>query len=126
MFSSRKFFRNSSTQSARFRVSDGFDSNFFILLEDPAKIQEARRQISERAGLHITGIIVKQTACWNPDWSYHFDPATIDFFENSMEVCDAAFWYVEENLEDAGGAFLPGLRFCPWGSSIVEEVSLDC
>jgi hypothetical protein len=61
---------------------------------------------------------------YNPNYSYHYDPDTIDFFEVAMEVCDATFDYTEDNLADAGGAFLPGLRLCPWGSLLVEEVSL--
>jgi hypothetical protein len=61
---------------------------------------------------------------YNPNYSYHYDPDTIDFFEYAMEVCDATFEYTEEYLDEAGGAFLPGLRLCPWGSLLVEEVSL--
>jgi hypothetical protein len=61
---------------------------------------------------------------YNPNYSYHYDPDTIDFFEYAMEVCDATFDYTEEYLDEAGGAFLPGLRLCPWSSELLEEVSL--
>jgi hypothetical protein len=121
MFSSTKLFMAKPSKPAYFRISDGFSSNFVIRLDDPAKIAAART-----SKLHVTGIIVKERACWNPDWSYHYDPATVEFFELSMEVCDATFEYTEEHLEEAGGAFLPGLRLCPWGSSIVEEITGGC
>ena len=42
-----------------------------------------------------------------------------DFF---IEVCDATYPFTEENLADAGGAFLPGLQLCPWGSRVLEEL----
>jgi hypothetical protein len=29
---------------------------------------------------------------------------------------------VEENLEDAGGAFLPGSQWCPWGTRVLSEL----
>jgi hypothetical protein len=72
--------------------------------------------------LHITGIIIKNSIWYNPNYSFYYDSNTIDFFELSMEVCDATFSYTEEYLSEAGGAFLPGLRLCPWGSYLTREV----
>jgi hypothetical protein len=40
----------------------------------------------------------------------------------SIEVCDAATTYVEEHLDEVGGAFLPGRRWCPWSSRVLEEI----
>ena len=71
-------------------------------------------------------IIVKESSCWNPNYGYHYDPNTVQFFEFGMEVCDANFVYVQDNLDEAGGAFLPGLRHCPWESFIVDEVTVVC
>jgi len=111
---------------AYFRVTDGVGRNDFVIkLTDPEKIQNARDQLNNIVPkLHLTGLIIKSTVDYNPNYGYHYDPDTIDFFEVAMEVCDATFEYTEENLADAGGAFLPGLRLCPWGSLLVEEVSL--
>ncbi|WP_425580386.1 BP74-related protein [Streptosporangium amethystogenes] len=55
-------------------------------------------------------------------WSYHFDPATLGFFDVAIEVCDATMTYVEDHLDEAGGAFLPGNLWCPWSSKPVREV----
>jgi hypothetical protein len=131
MLSARKLFfaKKNQPQFAHFRVSDGAGSpDFIIRLANPETIMTARDQmkIPVEQRLSITGIIVKETSCWNPNWSYHYDPATVNFFELAMEVCDATFAYAEEHLQEAGGAFLPGLRLCPWGSFVVEEVTVDC
>ena len=126
MFSSTKFFGKSRGE-AYFKVGDGQSPDFVLKLTDPEKVNQARRQVQgAEPSLHVTGIIVKETACWNPNYSYRYDPATVDFFELSMEVCDASFRYVQENLADAGGAFLPGLRFCPWSSYLIEEIFPEC
>jgi hypothetical protein len=109
-----------------FKVTDGVGRNDFVIkLTDPVKIQNARDQLNGVVPkLHITGLIIKSTVDYNPNYNYHYDPDTIDFFEYAMEVCDATFDYTEEYLDEAGGAFLPGLRLCPWGSELLEEVSL--
>jgi hypothetical protein len=109
-----------------FKVTDGVGRNDFVIkLTDPVKIQNARDQLNGVVPkLHITGLIIKSTVDYNPNYSYHYDPDTIDFFELAMEVCDATFDYTEEYLDEAGGAFLPGLRLCPWSSELLEEVSL--
>jgi len=97
---------------------------FTIKLTDPVKIQKARDIIS---GLitstpHVGGKIIKEAACYNPPWSYHLDPDTIDFFATAIEVCDASIAYTESFLSEAGGHFLPGNQWCPWGSRLVREI----
>jgi len=98
---------------------------FVFKLTDQKKIQEARDILSgkQKDKTHVSGIIVKSAAPYNPDWSFHYDPQSISFFEMSIEVCDAAIRYVEENLDKVGGAFLPGNRWCPWGSRLLREIS---
>lgn len=107
---------------AYFTISDS-QNQLVIQLTDENLIDSARKQI---IGLepkkHIMGNIIKSTIWYNPDYSYYFDPSSISFFELAMEVCDATFEYTEQNLSEAGGAFLPGLTLCPWSSYIVEEV----
>lgn len=96
---------------------------FIFELVDEKLIAHARKILSgEEVAPHVTGLIVKSQAPYNPGWSYHLDPESIGFFELSMEVCDAAISYVEEHLDEVGGAFLPGNRWCPWGSRLLREV----
>lgn len=80
------------------------------------------RECDDRHHPHVVGRILKRPAPYNPRWSYHYNPDTVDFFDVSIEVCVATFPYVEEHLDEAGGAFLPGLVFCPWTSRLVREL----
>ncbi|GAA3719834.1 hypothetical protein GCM10022224_102240 [Nonomuraea antimicrobica] len=109
---------------AYFTMEDITRERFVIELRDPDKIQHARDLISgeTRARPHVVGRILKRTAPYNPRWSYHYRPDTVDFFDMAIEVCDATIPYVEEHLDEAGGAFLPGLVWCPWTSRLVNEV----
>lgn len=101
---------------------------FVFKLTDRTKIEEARRILAGNNGVknHVSGIVVKTPVSYNQPWSYHFDSSSIYFFERAVEVCDGYFAYVEEHLDAAGGAFLPGLRFCPWHSEILREVTCSC
>ncbi|SEG34180.1 hypothetical protein SAMN04489712_104487 [Thermomonospora echinospora] len=97
---------------------------FIFRLTDPDKIREARDILSgsERHKTHVLGKIVKSTAPYNPGWNYHLDPQSISFFAYAIEVCDATPWYVQNHLDEVGGAFLPGAHWCPWGSRLLREV----
>ena len=112
------------TAGAYFMFNDGKDS-FVFRLTDPKKIQEARDILAgkEKRKVHVSGTVVTKTAPYNRPWSYHLDPDSISFFENSVEVCDATIRYVEEHLAEVGGAFLPKNWWCPWASRLVKEVS---
>jgi hypothetical protein len=102
------------------------DLAFTIMLTDTATIQEARDIIrgvqSDR--VRVMGTIIKAAAVYNPPWSYHLDPPSIEFFQFAVEVCDAHPQYVEENLQEACGAFLPGCVWCPYSSKVVAEVDV--
>ena len=100
-------------------------ATFVFKLTDPKKIQEARDILSgkQKDRTHVSGIIVTSAAPYNPDWGFHYEPKTISFFQMAIEVCDAAIEYVEEHLDEVGGAFLPGNRWCPWGSRLLREIS---
>lgn len=110
---------------ALFAISDGIsEMDFIISLDDDSKIAHARRILEgeESERIHISGTIVKSTAAYNPNWSFHIDPASIEFFENSIELCDASIEFVESNLEQLGDSTLPNLFWCPWSSKIKAEL----
>jgi len=114
-----------SAETAHFEV--GFppeDWTFTIMLTDTARIQEARDIISgvQTEKVRVMGTIIKAPAFYNPHWSYHLDPASIEFFEVAVEVCDAHPQYVEQHLEEACRAFLPGCVWCPCASVVIGEV----
>ena len=111
--------------AAYFRFTDtNGQPRFVIELNDDAKIAHARKILSgeEKNRIHVHGRILKRPVPYNPGWSFHLDPITIDFFEVAIEVCDASMQYVEDHLDEACGAFLPGCHWCPWSSRLVDEV----
>lgn len=112
---------------AFFEFTDARGDRFVIELIDPRQIEHARailrgEDVSRRS---IMGKIVKRPADYNPGWSYHLNPRTIRFFDFAIEVCDSSISYVQENLDEAGGAFLPGRRWCPWSSQLSREVTIE-
>lgn len=110
----------------RFTDTDG-QPRFVIRLTDADKIAHARRILSgeETDRIHIMGRIIKRPVPYNPGWNFHIDPDTVNFFHVAIEVCDASMRYVEDHLDEAGGAFLPGAMWCPWSSRLVDEVRAD-
>ncbi|MGW2157575.1 BP74-related protein [Nonomuraea sp. NPDC001699] len=113
-----------AANAAYFEMTDITRERFIIRLTDPAKIQHARDLVNGETTdrPHVIGRILKRQALYNPRWSYHYNPETVDFFDQAFEVCDATIPYVEDNLDEAGAAFLPGLVWCPWTSRLVREV----
>jgi len=117
---------NVISNEAYFEFNDSWDDLFVIKLTDSNLIQEARNIINnvQTDATHVNGIIIKEPADYNPAWSFHYNPSTIVFFENAMEVCDSSIAYIEEHLDEVGGAFLPDNRWCPWGSKLTRELKL--
>ncbi|MEV7125031.1 calmodulin-binding protein [Streptomyces sp. NPDC093260] len=109
---------------AYFEFTDITGSKAVFELTDETRIQEARDILSgkEKDRVHVLGRIVHRPAAWNPGWSYHYDTSSVQFFEVAIEVCDATIPYVEDHLDEAGGAFLPGNWWCPWTSKLIREV----
>ncbi|NVJ08306.1 calmodulin [Myxococcus sp. AM001] len=98
---------------------------FIIELTDENTISHARKILSgeEKDEIHVHGRIIKRSQPYNPKFSFHLDPSTIRFFAMAIEVCDANMVYVEDHLDEAGGAFLPGGHWCPWDSKLTREVT---
>jgi hypothetical protein len=98
---------------------------FIIQLNDDNKIQKARDILSgkEEQEIHVHGRLIKRTAPYNPKFSFYLDPDSISFFAQAIEVCDANMQYVEDHLDEACGAFLPGCHWCPWDSMLTREVT---
>jgi hypothetical protein len=98
---------------------------FVIKLTKDADIAHARDLLSgnDDSRPHVMGRILKRPAEYNPKWSFHIAPETISFFDMAIEVCDAPTQYVEDHLDEACGAFLPGCFWCPWTSRLTREVT---
>lgn len=118
--------QHKSIGPAYFEMIDASKKNFVIKLVSTAQIETARRILTgqEIETIHVQGTIFSSPASYNPRWSFHLEPTSIDFFSNAIEVCDAASLYVEKNLIDVGGDFLPNGHWCPWTSTLVAELSV--
>jgi hypothetical protein len=114
-------------ETAYFTFMQQPDQEFVFKLTDENRIAEARRIVSgeETSQVHVMGRIVKRQAPYNTQWSFHLDPDTISFFEAAIEVCDANMSYVEDHLDEACGAFLPGCHWCPWDSTVSREIPAE-
>lgn len=97
---------------------------FVIKVTKEADIQHARDLLSGKTSdrPHVMGRIIKRPADYNPPWGFYIDPESLSFFDMAIEVCDATTQYVEDHLDEACGAFLPGCFWCPWSSKLTKEV----
>ncbi|GAA1643739.1 hypothetical protein [Actinoplanes couchii] len=112
-------------ESALFEFTDQQQRDTFVIkLTNPDRIAEARRILSgeEQRRTHVMGRFIKRPADYNPRWGFQYDPDTIQFFEVAIEVCDSSIQYLEDHLDEAGGAFLPGYFWCPWASKLTREI----
>ncbi|PJN28236.1 calmodulin-binding protein [Kitasatospora sp. CB02891] len=116
--------RAAGAHHAYFVMTDVTEEEFVIELTERDEIEHARRLVhGETADRpHVIARIIPRPARYNPRWSYHTDPGTTHFFDSATEVCDATIPYVEEHLDEAGGAFLPDYTWCDWSSHLVREI----
>ena len=110
--------------TADFAFTDYSGKEFIFRLTHEQRIAEARRILSgeETMSTHVMGKIRKTKVDYNPDWDFHLDPDAITFFTMAIEVCDASINYVNDYLDEACGAFLPGCFWCPWSSRLTREL----
>ncbi|EAL72887.1 hypothetical protein DDB_G0271074 [Dictyostelium discoideum AX4] len=114
------------SEEAYFALKTYQDNDFIFKLTDSEKIQKARDILSgkETEEVHVMGRIRKSNKDYNPKYSFHIDPDTVTFFSMAIEVCDATASYVEDYLDEACGAFLPGCFWCPWASKLTKEIKV--
>jgi hypothetical protein len=112
---------------AYFEMADGYghrSTTFVVKLTSDEDIRHARELLSGETTdrPHLLGRIRHVTAPYNARWNFHFEPQSVRFFDVAIEVCDASTTYVQDHLDEAGGAFLPGNVWCPWSSRLVKEI----
>jgi hypothetical protein len=109
---------------AYFVMTDVTHEQFVIKLTNPGDIEHARELVSGETTdrPHLVTRIVPRTAPYNPRWSYKDNPESTQFVDQAIEVCDATIPYVEDHIDEAGGAFLPGFVWCDWTSRLIREI----
>ncbi len=94
-----------------FRV---IDQEYRIGLTDPADIEIARKLLrGEQAPGIPNGIVVRGDPGVNTGYTWHIDPASVEFADVTTEVCDGLPSDVEANL-------ITSDRYCPWQARVIK------
>lgn len=92
---------------------DVVGETYRIELTDPADIEIARRLLAgEPAPAIPSGVVVRGDPGVNTGYSWHIDPATVEFADMAIEVCDGRPSDVEANE-------ITSDRYCPWSAKVV-------
>lgn len=98
---------------ATFEVAGG-PQTFKVELATPELIEHVKELMagSEEARIPL-GRIVRDDPGVNAPWSWHIDPATLEFADATIEVCDGLPEYVEDGT-------LTSDTYCPWSAVPIE------
>lgn len=98
---------------ATFEVAGG-PQTYRIELATAELIEHAKRLMAGEDLPSIpVGTIVRDDPSVNEPWSWHIDPASLEFAEVTIEVCDGLPEYVEDGT-------LTSPTYCPWLTQVVE------
>jgi hypothetical protein len=90
------------------------DEQYKIELATPELVEHAQALLAGESVASIpNGIVVRDDPGPNAPWSWHIDPATLEFADMTIEVCDGLPSYVEDGTVTSD-------RFCPWSAQIVS------
>ena len=85
-----------------------------IELATPELIQHAKDLMAgtTEEGRIPVGTIVRDDPGVNAPWSWHIDPATLEFADQTIEVCDGLPEFVEDGT-------LTSDVYCPWLAEVI-------
>lgn len=90
------------------------DEQYKIELATPELVEHAEALLAGEPVARIpNGIVVRDDPGVNAPWSWHIDPATLDFADMTIEVCDGLPSHVEEGVVTSD-------QYCPWSAEIVS------
>ena len=96
---------------ATFEVAGG--EQYKIELVTPELIEHAKGLLAGESLAAIpNGVVVHGDSAVNEPWSWHIDPATLEFANVTSEVCDGIPQYVEDEIVTSD-------RLCPWSARVV-------
>jgi hypothetical protein len=96
---------------ATFEVAGG--EQYKIELATPELIEHAERLLAGESLAAIpNGVVVRGDSSVNAPWSWHIDPATLEFANITIEVCDGTPQHVEDGV-------ITSDRFCPWSARVI-------
>ena len=89
------------------------EETFRVLVTDPANVAIVNDLLAGNEAPRIpNGVVVRGDPSVNTGWSWHIDPATLEFADMTTGVCDGIPSYVEEDT-------ITSDRFCPWGATVI-------
>jgi hypothetical protein len=89
------------------------DETYRIELATPELVAHAEALLAGESVAAIpNGVVVRNDAGPNAPWSWHIDPATLEFADVTIEVCDGLPSYVEDEIVTSD-------HFCPWSAKII-------
>ena len=98
--------------TATFEVAGG--ETFTVELATPELVEHAQRLLDgEEVAAIPVGTVVRDDPGVNEPWSWHIDPATLEFADQTIEVCDGLPSYVEDGT-------VTSEQYCPWSAQIVS------
>jgi hypothetical protein len=93
------------------RVADA--EEYRLRLTDPQDIGIAQKLLAGEAAPGIpNGRVVRGEPDVNVGYSWHIDPASVEFADTTIEVCDG-------RPSDAERGLITSDRYCPWSAKVV-------
>jgi len=90
------------------------DEEFRVRLTDPDDIAIARQLLAgEEAPSIPNGVVVRGETDVNTGYSWHIDPATVEFADVTVEVCDGL-------PSDVESGTITSDRYCPWAAQVID------
>jgi len=84
-----------------------------VELATPELVQHAQDLLDGKNVSAIPlGTVVRDDAGVNEPWSWHIDPATLEFADVTIEVCDGLPSYVEDRT-------VTSEQYCPWSAKVI-------
>lgn len=96
---------------ATFEVDGGETYKIELVTPELVKHAEDLLDGAQIAAIPL-GIVVRDAPEVNEPWSWHIDPATLEFADVTTGVCDGLPSHVEDNT-------ITSDQFCPWSAKVI-------
>lgn len=107
-----------------FEVVVAGEECFILRLADPDKVIEARQLLQDTAPTRFPVGELRRgdggfNTCGQYHWQWHIDPASVQFVEMAIELCDGRPSFIQERLD----YWIDTVRtYCPWSARLVREL----
>lgn len=89
------------------------DEEFTVELTTPELVDHAERLLAgEQIATIPVGTVIRDDPGVNAPWSWHLDPASVEFADVTIEVCDGLPSSVEDGTVTSD-------TYCPWSAEII-------